>query len=419
MPLTKVKNMPHVLSEYNHAYPYIFQTEAPSLLFAYGSFFDLDGIVWHAYYDYMNNFSQRFQDMFFDIAMHPVMMTQMLLALPYRMKYVQKAQTFVEGNYRKQDVFNNTKIYQDNEVINVDNVNYGTSFLKQGFRHANFEADSTFLTGNLVNPGKVVSTETGELKWDGNLGVFTVNNPYWQGATGYLGGKNIELENITITNVTTTDNLNFASIQLISLDSLPIPQSKRMILLSSARLENQGLKWNETKTSLLSAGGTKALCEPVEAVVTFKSSSADSLSVYMLNPTGNRSDSLLVNQFGESVKFTMNKNTLWYEISNHKKKVITQEKKIGKNPGENSLKASPNPGKSYTTIEFSFPENTEADFIIYNSFGQLVMTEQVLLASNQLQQKRIDVSQFGDGIYFYGFQFKNGKRIIDKLVVSK
>ncbi len=419
MPLTKVKNMPHVLSEYNHAYPYIFQTEAPSLLFAYGSFFDLDGIVWHAYYDYMNNFSQRFQDMFFDIAMHPVMMTQMLLALPYRMKYIQKAQTFVEGNYRKQDVFNNTKIYQDNEVINVDNVNYGTSFLKQGFRHANFEADSTFLTGTLVNPGKVVSTETGELKWDGNLGVFTVNNPYWQGATGYLGGKNIELENITITNVTTTDNLNFASIQLISLDSLPIPQSKRMILLSSARLENQGLKWNETKTSLLSAGGTKALCEPVEAVVTFKSSSADSLSVYMLNPTGNRSDSLLVNQFGESVKFSMNKNTLWYEISNHTKKVITQGKKIGKNPGENSLKASPNPGKSYTTIEFSFPENTEADFIIYNSFGQLVMTEQVLLASNQLQQKRIDVSQFGDGIYFYGFQFKNGKRIIDKLVVSK
>jgi hypothetical protein len=192
-----------------------------------------------------------------------------------------------------------------------------------------------------------------------------------------------------------------------------------MILLSSARLENQGLKWNETKTSLLSAGGTKALCEPVEAVVTFKSSSADSLSVYMLNPTGNRSDSLLVNQFGKSVKFSMNKNTLWYEISNHKKKVITQGKKIGKNPGENSLKASPNPGKSYTTIEFSFPENTEADFIIYNSFGQLVLTEQVLLASNQLQQKRIDISQFGDGIYFYGFQFKNGKRIIDKLVVSK
>ena len=419
MPLTKVKNMPHVLSEYNHAYPYIFQTEAPSLLFAYGSFFDLDGIVWHAYYDYMNNFSQRHQDMFFDIAMHPVMMTQMLLALPYRMKYIQKAQTLVEGNYRKQDVFNNTKIYQDNDVINIENANYGTSFLKHGFQHASFEADSTFLTDTLTNPGKVVTSETGELMWDGNQGYFTVDNPYWQGATGYLGGKNIELGNITISDVTTTDNLNFASIQLISLDSLPISKSKKMILLTSARLENQGLKWNETKTSLLSAGGTKALCEPVEAVVTFKSSNADSLSVYMLNPTGNRSDSLLVNQSGESVKFSMNKNTLWYEISNHTKKVITQGTKIKNKSDGNSLKARPNPGKNYTTIEFSFPENTEASFILYNATGQMIMKEPVLLASNQLQQKRVDVSHLGDGIYFYGFQFKNGKRIIDKLVVSK
>jgi hypothetical protein len=56
---------------------------------------------------------------------------------------------------------------------------------------------------------------------------------------------------------------------------------------------------------------------------------------------------------------------------------------------------------------------------MYNAFGQLVMNEPVLLAGNQLQQKRVDVSQFGDGIYFYGFQFKNGKRVIDKFIISK
>lgn len=419
MPLTKVKNLPHVLSEYNHPYPYIFQAEAPSLLYAYGSFFDLDGIIWHAYYDYMNNFSQRQQDMFFDIAMHPVMMTQMLLALPYRMKYIQKAKTIVEGNYRTQDVFDNTKIYQDNEVINIENANYGTSFLQHGFQHASFKADSTFLTGSLANPGKMVTTDTGELKWDGNSGVFTVNNQYWQGATGYLGGKTIDLGNIAISNVTTTDNLNFASIHLISLDSLPLTQSKKMILLSSARLENEGLKWNETKTSLVSAGGTRALCEPVEAVISFKSSSADSLSVYMLNQIGKRADSLLVNQFGESVKFNMNKKTLWYEISNHKRKTVTQGSKIEKKTEKYSLKALPNPGKDFSTIEFSFPENAKASFIMYNAFGQMILKEPVLLASNQVQQKKVDVSQLSDGIYFYGFQFNNGKRIIDKLVVSK
>jgi hypothetical protein len=253
--------------------------------------------------------------------------------------------------------------------------------------------------------------------WDGNQGFFTVDNPYWQGATGYLGGKTIDLGNITISNVTTTDNLNFASIQLISLDSLPISKSKKMMLLTSARLENQGLKWNDTKTALVSAGGTRALCEPVEAVITFKSSSPDSLSVYMLNPTGNRADSLLVSQAGESVKFSLNKNTLWYEISNHLKKKVTSGKKTGVN--KNMMNIYPNPGSEYSIIEFSFPGNTQADFILYNAFGQKLINEPVLMAGNQLQKKRVDISHLIDGIYFYGFQFKNGKRVIDKLVISK
>ena len=416
---TKVKNMPHVLSEYNHPYPYIFQTEMPSLLFAYGSFFDLDGIMYHAYYDYMNRYSQRYQDMFFDVAMQPVVMTQMLLALPYRMKTIQKAKTFMEVKYKTEDVFNNTKIFQDNEIINVENVEYGTSFLQHGFRHSSFEADSTTVTGMITNPGKVVTSDTDELKWDGNQGVFTVNSPYWQGATGYLGGKTIDLENIIISDVTSTDNLNFASIQLISLDSLPILQSKKMILLTSARLENEGLRWNDTKTALVSAGGTRALCEPVQATITFKSSSSDSLSTYMLSQTGIRADSLLVTQSGESAKFSINKNTLWYEISNHSKKVVTQGNNIKKRSGANSMKARPNPGKEYSIIEFSFPENTKARFVMYGPTGQLIMNEPVLIASNQFQQKRVDISKLEDGIYFYGFQLNNGERIIDKLVVSK
>lgn len=419
MSLTRVKNMPHVLSEYNHPYPYIFQTEMPSLLYAYGSFFDLDGIVYHAYYDYMNRYSQRYQDMFFDVAMQPAVMTQMLLAVPYRLNYIQKAKTFVEANYRTQDVFNNTRTYQDDEVINMENAEYGTSFLQQGFRHTSFEADSTVLTGSFTNPGKVITSDTEELKWDGNLGVFTVNNPYWQGATGYLGGKNIPLGNITISNVTTTDNLNFASIHLISLDSLPISKSKKMILLTSARLENEGLKWNETKTSLVSAGGTRALSEPVEVTIKFKSSTTDSLSVYMLNQTGKRADSLLINQSAADAVFILNKKTLWYEISNHIKKTITQGSKIEKRTEKYSMKALPNPGKDFSTIEFSFPDKTEASFIMYNAFGQMIMNEPVFLAGNLVDQKKLDVSKLGDGIYFYGFQFRNGKRIIDKLVVSK
>ncbi len=418
MLLSKVKNMPLVLSEYNHPYPYIFQSEAPSLLYAYGSFFDLDGILWHAYYDYMNNFSQRQQDMFFDIAMHPVMMTQMMLALPYRMKSIAAAKTNIEANYREQDVFNNTKIYQDNDLINLENAEYGTSFLQHGFEHASFDADSSFLKGTLSRPGNIITSDTGELMWNGNDGYFTVNNPFWQGATGYLGNKTIELENITISNVETTDNLNFAAIHLISLDSLPIVESKRMLLLTSARLENQGLQWNADKTRLISAGGSRALCEPVKAMIKFKGASSDSLMVYKLDVRGARADSLLMDQSGDDIRFMPDEKTLWYEISNHRFHDIPQ----GSNsPGKNingSMKIHPNPGRGYSNIEFSFPENSVAEFVLYNSTGCLIQNETVRIIPNRINTKRIDLNELNAGIYFYGFHFQDGMKIMDKLVVN-
>ncbi len=419
MQLTRVKNMPHVLSEYNHPYPYIFQTEMPSLLYAYGSFFDLDGIMYHAYYDYMNRYSQRYQDMFFDIAMQPVIMTQQLLSLPYRMKTLQKAKTYVEGNYKTSDVFNNTKIYQGNEEINVENAKMGTSLLQHGFEHASFTSDSTFISGTLTNPGKVITSETDELKWDGNQGVFTVNSPYWQGATGYLGEKDIELTDISISNVTTTDNLNFAAIHLISLDSLPIPLSKRMILLTSARLENLGLKWNSTQTSLVSAGGTKAICEPVAATVQFKQASTDSFMVYKLNERGSRTDSLLIEQTMGATKFQLNKNTLWYEISNHK----LASKSVGNKPDLNkrngSLKLIPNPAKDFSLLKFTFPSQRKAQFVLFNTHGQLIQTETVFFTPNTFSEKQILTAQLENGLYFCGFQLENGERFLEKLVIYR
>ncbi len=415
IPLTRVKNMPHVLSEYNHAYPYIFQTEAPSLLYAYGSFFDLDGIMWHAYYDFMNRYGQRHQDMFFDIAMHPVMMTQMLLALPYRMKTIKKAKNIVEAQYKRQDVFNNTKTYKNSSVINLENAEYGTSFLKHGFQHTGFESDTSSLSEPFNTPGNVITSDTEELIWDGNQGIFKVNSPFWQGATGYLGSKNVDLKNISISDVTTTDNLDFASIHLISLDSLPIGQSKRMILLISARLENEGLQWNADKTSLLAAGGKKALCEPVRARIKFKYSSSDSVSVYILDETGLRKDSLIINQENSDATFELNKTTLWYEINNHISKPVSSHGSI-LNPNE-YMKIYPNPGKNHSTIEYLFTEKSKADLLVFNNLGKIIIKEPVEIEGKNNQTKILDISSLSDGIYFYGFQFSSGKRVLDKLIV--
>lgn len=418
MMLSKVKNMPLVLSEYNHAYPYIYQVEAPSLLYAYGSFFDLDGIIWHAYYDYMNNYSQRHQDMFFDIAMNPVVMTQLLLAVPYRMRSLQKATTFAEGFYREEDLFRNTKIYQDDDVINLPGAEYGTSFLQHGFRHASFDADSSFLTGTFARPGKVVTSETGELMWDGEQGYFTVDNPYWQGATGYLGNKTIELGDIILSGVETTDNLNFASVHLISLDSLPIDQSKRLVLLTSARLENEGLRWNATQTSLLSKGGIRALCEPVGAVIQFKGASADSIRFYSLNERGARADSLPVDQKENAIQVSLSQKTLWYEISNHKFHGIVQDSRRIKNINP-LMKIYPNPGNDYLNVEFSLPGSSNAHFVMYNSTGRMIRNDRIDSQESGSRSLQINLHNLKSGIYYCGFLLPDGSNMMEKLVVSR
>ncbi len=423
MPLSKVKDKPLVLSEYNQAYPYIYQVEAPSLLYAYGSFFDLDGILWHAYYDNLTNYSQEYQDMFYDIATHPVVMTQFMLSIPYRMNSIQAAQNPLEASYKNEDIFGNTKHFKDEKVINLENTVTGTAPLKYGFQHANFNSDSSFLSADIVDPGNVVTTETGELEWDGDQGYFTVNSPYWQGATGFLAGRTIEFNNIILSDVFTTNNEDFAAIHLISLDSLPIGESKKMILLTSARLENEGLEWNETKTSLVSAGGTRALCEPVTAKIRFKGV-GDSLMVCSLNPIGERADTLVTELYENDILFTTSEKTLWYEIEKEipDNPVINGVgKKIG-NRWMGDMKIFPNPAKNYTTVMCRFPEAIEegtVNFVLYYVHGSLLFNKIVDCKKKLILQERIDTSNLDPGVYFCGFEEPDGTKHLKKLVVSK
>jgi hypothetical protein len=417
MPLGRVKGLPLVLSEYNHPYPYIFQAEAPSMLYAYGSFFDLDGIIWHAYYDYHNRFTQRYQDMFFDIAMNPVIMTQLMLAVPYRMGYIKSADQYVYAHYREQDIFDNTKLYQDNNELNMSDGDYGRTFLQQGFAHESFQSDSTYLEGKLSRPGNNFSTMNGEINWDGNKGVFRINNPYWQGATGYLKGSTINLNDIMLSDISTTDNLDFASVQLISMDSLPISKSKKLLLLTSARLENEGFLWNAEKTSPVSLGGTRALCEPVSGNLTLKFALRDSFYVYSLDERGIRKN-LLTTDPDNLPRITFNEKTLWYEILNDSTRAsypgITKRDAVH----DYHLANYPNPCNDYTVIEFELPDEQRVELLLYSSDGKVLQSGKLSVLKDRLMRTELNTSDYSHGLYFYGLRLENGQMILNRLVIA-
>ena len=419
MPLCRVKDMPLMVSEYNHPYPYVFQAEAPSILYAYGSYLDLDGILWHAYYDYMNHYDERQQDMFFDVAMNPVIMTQFLLSVPYRMGYIHPPVKKVYAHYRRQDVFDGTKAWLDRPAVNIPGGSYGASFLTDGFANASFDDDSTWIEGNLSMPDDPVVSESGELSWDGTQGIFTVNNPYWQGATGFLKGKTIRLADVTFSGISTTDDLDFAAVHLIALDSLPIRESKKLILLTSARLENEGFLWNESKTSPVSIGGTKALCEPVKGTIEFHFPVRDSFFIYRLNETGERSQELPYDLNNGNIRLNFGQKTLWYEILNDSAVNVPVTPSAAKAVILSGIKNYPDPCDEFTILEFPQPSRGKAIVQVWDALGRLVRSEVIPLLEGGTARIKIDLAGQSEGLYFYGLKTSDGRSAFGKFMVMR
>ena len=419
MPLSRVRNKPLVISEYNHPYPTVYQSEMPALFFAYGGFFDLDGLLYHAYYDFITDYAQKWQDLFFDIAMNPIVMTQFILSVPFREGRIRPALNTVTANYRAADVFNNTKIYQDAALLNLPEPGETTYFLSDGFAHGEFDADQTGLSGALNDPGQVISSSTGELEWDGAKGIFRINNPYWQEAAGFLRNQSIDLETIRIDQVHTTDGEDFAAIHLVAMDGMPIASSRSMVLVTAARLENKGLIWNPERTSLVNRGGEIALCEPVYGSFEFRNASPDSFAVYPLDERGMRRDPLSVTFTGSDARFSLGEKTLWYEIVN------AGSGGSSVNPGPTVperfvlFQNYPNPFNCGTTVEIKPNRTGGLSLSVLDTKGRRIIHKKMQVQGGEVVKERIDLSGFASGVYFVTIESQAGMRAGLKMVMMK
>ena len=141
--------------------------------------------------------------------------------------------------------------------------------------------------------------------------------------------------------------------------------------------------------------------------------------VYNLNERGQRAESLTIEQIAESVNFTLDKNTLWYEISNQK---INRISLVGNQPlisdKNDYLKFYPNPANNTTNMEYMFSVQENARFVLLNSMGQYILNEQIPISLNSKNEKQLNTAELQNGLYFCGFQFNNGKSVLKKLVVS-
>jgi hypothetical protein len=145
--------------------------------------------------------------------------------------------------------------------------------------------------------------------------IYTVQGEDAVAATGFIGGQTTRLGAATFA-IPTFGN-NFAALTLASVDLLPIPKSKRMLLTIVGRADNLDMGWNAARTSVGNQWGHgPAQAEGIPATVTLANSSVT--HVWVLDTAGARSKEIPVTTRDGKATFTIGPEdaTVWYEIAN-------------------------------------------------------------------------------------------------------
>ncbi len=158
-------------------------------------------------------------------------------------------------------------------------------------------------------------SDTREIKWNQEPGIFSVNTPKSKIAIGFLGGREVALDELRI--IMPPSQSNFASFALSSIDGAAVPESKRVLLTAVGKAENVGMGWNADRTSVGTMWGSgPTQVEGITANVQLLTNARRG-RVWALGTTGQR-QSLVSSTLKQGVlQFTLAPQwkTLWYEIS--------------------------------------------------------------------------------------------------------
>jgi hypothetical protein len=122
-------------------------------------------------------------------------------------------------------------------------------------------------------------SSTGELYWNFKKGVFEIAAEKIQGAAGFLSAD----KSFSFSSLKIKCSNKYAAIFLTSLDGKPLLKSSRMLLTTAARIDNTGVRYDSTHTSLIYGGTSPILLEPVYSQCTITTSRFKKSRAYKLD----------------------------------------------------------------------------------------------------------------------------------------
>jgi len=261
-----VARKPYTVSETNHPFPNEYACEGIGILAAYAALHDWDGIFFYT-------FSHRAPDDWsthapghFDIRPEPVRMTNLAAgACLFLRGDVQRAGRTVCRSYTPEQVRESIRYSSSERPFFTPGFDPALA-LMHGTRIRSFEQPDGPYLGTAAD--SVIVSDTGQLAWHhgrAERSHVTVQTDRSQACIGFVKNTQQYLRNFAA-----AIEHEFCSIVLTSLDGKAISRAERLLLVTTARSANTGMKWNDKRTALASWGTPPTVIEPVTGSVTLR-----------------------------------------------------------------------------------------------------------------------------------------------------
>lgn len=261
-----VADKPYTVSETNHPFPSEYACEGIPILAAYAALHDWDGVFLYTFeHKAPSEWDARIPAPF-ELRPDPVKMTNIAAcACLFLRADVRRAGETILHSYSPEQVRESIRYPYSEGPIFTPSLDRAAPL-----RHALQIAGFTKSTGSFakISADSPIVSDTGELCWyhgEPRIGLVTVDTERSQALIGYVKQADVSLSNLSAD----VENA-FCSIMLTTLDGKPIPEAGQLLLVTTARAANSGMKWNDKRTALLDWGSAPTTIEPVRGQVALR-----------------------------------------------------------------------------------------------------------------------------------------------------
>lgn len=317
--LQQVADRPFGISEWIHVYPSLYSAEGPPIMAAYGM--GLQG--WGSSYEFQSSSHGAWSqlagnfpwgvwnaDTPTQIGQYPVL-ARMVMRGDVSEGPVISARKVSLGEVREGTFSFSDKVEQQGDIKSFSGTTPPESLAagRVVVEFTDTPQPSTFPDMKKYQTGKVITSQTGQLRWDyTGKGFFTIDTPGTKGVVGFAEGKSQKLGPVIM-----TVSCPYASVLLAATDRhKTLADTPTAILSAVARNANSGFKILALDNRVLDNGNGPILLEPVKATIAIGKRAVAAVNV--LDHDGKRTGQSLSVTGGTFTIDGARDRALYYEI---------------------------------------------------------------------------------------------------------